>query len=134
MNLDRKGLLGTILVHVVVLILFMVLGFKTQLPLPGEAGILINFGDVEEAFGKEEPRYNEQPHPQTRREAVPKPVEQVKSQETNMTQDFEEAPAIAEKKKPEKKPEKKPVKPVEKPREEPIKEVPVEEVQSYNFV
>ena len=35
-------------------------GFTTHLPLPAEKGILINFGDVDEARGGKEPVFNEE--------------------------------------------------------------------------
>lgn len=51
----RAGLIGTIITHVVILILLMLFGFITPLPLPTEEGILVNFGDMETGFGDEEP-------------------------------------------------------------------------------
>lgn len=51
----RTGFIGTIITHAVILILMLFLGFFTPLPLPGEEGILVNFGDSETGFGAEEP-------------------------------------------------------------------------------
>ena len=51
----KEGFWGTIIVHAIVLILLLILGFFTPLPLPGEEGILVNFGDSEQGFGAEEP-------------------------------------------------------------------------------
>ena len=53
MDLDRRGLIGTIAFHLIILTLFLFFGFRTSLPLPGEAGILVNFGDVDLASGEE---------------------------------------------------------------------------------
>lgn len=51
----KTGLIGTIITHAVVLALLLFFGFFTKLPLPGEEGILVNFGDSETGFGLEEP-------------------------------------------------------------------------------
>ena len=51
----KRGFIGTIIIHAVVLLLLMLFGFFTPLPLPGEEGILVNFGDSETGFGEEEP-------------------------------------------------------------------------------
>lgn len=55
----RTGLIGTIITHAVVLALLLFFGFFTKLPLPGEEGILVNFGDSETGFGAEEPAPSE---------------------------------------------------------------------------
>ena len=115
----KKGLVGTIVFHVIVLILLLVLGFFTPLPLPGEEGILVNFGNSENGLGDREPspaRRQQQtspPPPQTaQQQSTPPPAKQtppppVKTsepepdEEVAMTQDYEETAAIeaAEKKK-----------------------------------
>lgn len=51
----RIGIVGTIITHTVVLLILLFFGFFTPLPLPGEEGILVNFGDSENGFGLEEP-------------------------------------------------------------------------------
>lgn len=51
----RNGLIGTVLIHGVILILMLLFGFLTPLPLPGEEGILVNFGNSDQGFGIEEP-------------------------------------------------------------------------------
>lgn len=78
-----SGLLITLLFHgglVVVLILF---GFKVQIPPPPEQGILVNFGTTETGSGLEDPSKN--------KEQLTNPQN---NEETNLTQDFEEAPEI----------------------------------------
>ncbi|WP_347841054.1 cell envelope integrity protein TolA [uncultured Draconibacterium sp.] len=114
----KKGLIGTIIFHVIVLILLLVLGFFTPLPLPGEEGILVNFGNAENGFGESEPspaRKKQQtpppPKPVERKAAStpvqqtpPPPISQPEPQpakEVAMTQDYEKTVAIdaAEKKK-----------------------------------
>ena len=51
----KKGLVGTVVFHGVILLLLILMGFFTPLPLPGEEGILVNFGDSETGWGEEEP-------------------------------------------------------------------------------
>jgi outer membrane biosynthesis protein TonB len=132
MDLDQRGIIGTLTFHTIILLLFVIFGFRTPLPLPAEQGILINFGDSETGEGAEEPRYNEE----RIQETPPPPVEEVSPQtsaeESVMTQEHEEAPVMAsskktEKKKEEKKPEDpKPVvkKTETKPEEKKVEEKP----------
>ena len=107
MNIDQRGILGTIAFHTIILLLFILFGFRTPLPLPAEQGILINFGDSELGAGPEEPRSNEE----KQQKAPPPPVEKVSSEnkekEAVMTQEHEEAPALAAESKTEKKKEEK---------------------------
>ncbi|MFV0594047.1 MAG: cell envelope integrity protein TolA [Draconibacterium sp.] len=114
----KKGLIGTIIFHVIVLLLLIFLGFFTPLPLPGEEGILVNFGNSENGLGDREPAPARQkqptptPAPPKREEAkaapqpatTPPPTPKTNPQpakETAMTQDYEKTVAIdaAEKKK-----------------------------------
>jgi len=114
----RKGLIGTIVFHTIVLLLLIFLGFFTPLPLPGEEGILVNFGDSETGLGEREPaparRQQQTPPPPPQKEeqkstpppqqTTPPPVQQSKpepAKEEAMTQDYEETVAIdaADKKK-----------------------------------
>jgi len=55
----KTGFIGSIITHLVVLLLLLFFGFFTPLPLPGEEGILVNFGDTETGFGAEEPAPSE---------------------------------------------------------------------------
>ena len=105
----KRGLIGTIIFHVIVLILLILFGFITPLPLPGEEGILVNFGDSETGFGDIEPSPAEseaaplQPVQQEEKEEVPPtpvttpPKPQPKpaaAKEAVMTQDLEKTAAI----------------------------------------
>lgn len=98
----RNGLIGTFIVHAIVLILMILFGFFTPLPLPGEEGIMVNFGDAEQGFGNEEPALAQQEaeaapavdeteavHSQP--PATPPPS---KAKEEVMTQNFEKTVAI----------------------------------------
>ncbi|RIJ47143.1 cell envelope integrity protein TolA [Maribellus luteus] len=114
----KKGIIGTIVFHVIVLMLLLFLGFFTPLPLPGEEGILVNFGNSENGLGDREPAPARQKQP-TPTPAPPKREEQKATpppattpppapksnpqpaKEVAMTQDYEKTVAIeaAEKKK-----------------------------------
>lgn len=111
----KKGLFGTIIFHVIILLLLIFLGFFTPLPLPGEEGILVNFGNTENGLGEREPspsRRNpeppksvqkEEPQPQQEEAAPPvatppppktDPPKPQPADEVAMTQDFEKTAAI----------------------------------------
>jgi colicin import membrane protein len=87
----KNGLIGTILLHAALVLLLIFFGFRTPLPLPPEQGLLVNFGNSETGFGDLEPQDNSPAN------NVVAPVE-ASQEETKLTQDFEEAPAIEEKK------------------------------------
>lgn len=100
----RKGVIATFLFHSVLLILLCLLGFVTPLPLPEEAGILVNFGDSPTGIGQREPAApRRQPAPPVIKEVVapkpqPKPnvepvVEESGKQDV-LTQDYEESVAV----------------------------------------
>ncbi len=118
----QYGILGTIVIHNIIILILLFTFLSIPHPKPFEGGILINFGDVEKAGGPAEPALNNAPPAQPEK-AASEPATSAK--EGIMTQDFEEAPAVKkvpEKKKTEKKPRPKPVetktatsaKPVEK--------------------
>lgn len=100
----NKGLIGTVVFHAVLLTLLFFVGFYTPLPLPGEEGILVNFGDSENGLGLEEPApVAEQEEPVAEQqeaveEAVPPPPkpkpEPKPAKEEVVTQDFEKTAAI----------------------------------------
>lgn len=92
---SKKGLFGTIVFHAGLLAFAILFGFATPLPLPEEEGILINFGTDDFGAGDEEPMYSE-----ISEESTPPPQEvvtPVESTEEIISQDFEEAPVVAEK-------------------------------------
>ncbi len=105
----REGLWGTIIVHGILLVILLLFGFFTPLPLPGEEGILVNFGDSEQGFGEVEPAPSRQqtstpPAQQEQEEVVqqatpPPPASSTPeipsaAEEEVMTQDMEETAAI----------------------------------------
>jgi len=103
----KKGIVGTAVFHICILLMLIFLGFFTPLPLPGEEGILVNFGTSDQGLGDVEPggaRREPEPTPpvQQREATVPPPPPQTtppatrpdQAKEAAMTQDFEETAAI----------------------------------------
>ncbi len=126
-----KGLIATVIIHVLLILLLMFLALRTPLPLPGEEGVEVNLGYNEQGFGNKQ---KDNPSPKTIKPVEKKQEEQKKTEKVkeaqlkpekkideNLTQDTEEAPAI-KKKKEETKKKSKPVekkKPVEEKKEKP---------------
>jgi flagellar biosynthesis GTPase FlhF len=111
----KRGIIGTAIFHMIILLLLIFLGFFTPLPLPGEEGILVNFGTSEQGLGDIEPapqRREPEPPPPTQSEpepattpppqpaTTPPAAQPEPAEEVAMTQDYEETAAIdaAEKK------------------------------------
>lgn len=98
----KNGLIGTVVFHGILLLLMLLLGFFTPLPLPGEEGILVNFGDSETGLGEIEPSpivQQDEPTQSTTEEVpavIPPPVAQTPqpSREEVVTQDAEQTAAI----------------------------------------
>ncbi len=104
----KKGIIGTIIYHVIILLLLILLGFFTPLPLPGEEGILVNFGTSDNGSGIREPspaRNNPVPQQPVQREekkevppppppSQPKTSQPKTAKEQVMTQDYEKTAAI----------------------------------------
>ena len=101
LNKDKyKGIIGTVLFHAALLILLIILGFSTPLPLPGEGGVEVNLGFSDEGQGDIQP---ETP-PAVKEEISPKPSSE-ETEEDIATQDTEET-TIVEKPNQDKKKEK----------------------------
>lgn len=112
----RKGIIGTILFHVMLLIALIFLALRTPLPLPGEEGVEVDLGFSDRGRGDVQP---DQPAPASVPLPQPQPIEAQEAKDRIVTQETEEAPALPE-----------PVK--EKPKEikpEPKKEQPKEVVR-----
>ncbi|MGQ7868882.1 cell envelope integrity protein TolA [Sunxiuqinia sp. sy24] len=104
----KRGFIGTIVVHTIVLILLLLFGFFTPLPLPGEEGILVNFGNSSQGSGPREPAPNRKtPAPVVKEEkkqvtppaVTPAPpatpaAKQPAAKKEMLTQDYEETVAI----------------------------------------
>lgn len=134
---QRRGIIGTIVIHALVIISLFLIALRTPLPLPGEEGVEINFGFDETGLGNIQ---SDAPPPQAK--PTPPPVEQqpqpepepVEEEEEIIEQNIEEAPVIEEKveEKPEEPQEKEPEiieekkpEPIEEPKEV-IEEQPVD--------
>lgn len=121
-----KGMLGTVLFHLLLFIVIIFFGLSTPLPLPGEEGVEVNLGSSDQGMGtiqEEEPaeRIREtQPPP-------PTPEEEVREEDI-ITQDVEEAPAIQEEKVEKRKEKEEIIEDIQTQNEEVIEEVPEEEI------
>lgn len=93
---ERKSMIITVIVHVVILILLFYVGMKYLDP-PIEQGIAINFGTTETGSGTIQPIEKIQSAPQkTASEPISQPKAEIK--EDVVTQDNEEAPVIKKEK------------------------------------
>jgi colicin import membrane protein len=90
MTEKQYGIVGTFILHSVILLILIFTFINLSKPTPSEGGILINFGDVESAGGPTEPALNNQ---QTA-VAPASQVQPAEAEEGMLTQDFEEAPVI----------------------------------------
>jgi colicin import membrane protein len=127
---DRKrGIVGTVMIHSLLLIFLLLVALRTPLPLPGEEGVEVNLGWDDLGIGNiqsDAPPPKSEPMPVQEKivqpPAVPEPAE-----EEFITQDTEDAPVI-EDKVVEKEPEKEVVKEIiEEKKPDPIPEEIVEE-------
>ncbi|MFH0842682.1 MAG: hypothetical protein V1903_08690 [Bacteroidota bacterium] len=87
-----KGIAGTIVLHLAVLVLCLLFGFSVPPPPETEMGILVNFGTDETGMGIIEPSA-----PASQEDASPPPpseTEIVTDEEPILTQDTEEAPEV----------------------------------------
>ncbi|CAI8346209.1 MAG: Uncharacterised protein [Cryomorphaceae bacterium] len=109
----RKGIIGTILFHALIIVAFLFMGLKYQDPPPKEEGISINFGFSEEGFGELEPESTEELTEIIEKEII---EQQIESTEKIVTQSLVETPAV------EKIKEKKKIIEKEEPKEEVIEE------------
>ncbi len=103
----KKGIIGTVVFHIILAVILIITGFHTQLPLPEEEGILVNFGTDDTGLGMLEPAASssqeESSSAQESSADIPpeQTVDEVQEQEAEealMTQDFEEAAVVEEKK------------------------------------
>lgn len=82
---------GTVIVHALIVLVLFLMAFRTPLPLPGEEGVEVDLGMMDQGMGNIQP---EKP-------AIPKAAQpqqqQNKSKEDIVTQNDDEAPAIIEK-------------------------------------
>lgn len=94
----RRGLIGTVMIHALLLIVLLVVALRTPLPLPGEEGVEVNLGWDEQGVGdiqSEAPPPKSEPIP-VQEKIVQPPVDPAPVEEEIITQDTEEAPVIEE--------------------------------------
>ncbi len=108
MNLDRNGIIGTAIFHLLIAFLLIFFGFSFPDPPPEEEGILVNFGTEEFGSGFIEPAGDETqggtiettPATEVSKETVPE-VKQVKAsvkeKVKDKSQDYEESPVKVKK-------------------------------------
>ena len=94
----RIAFWGTFSFTGAILVLLIILGFSTPLPLPEEEGILVNFGYDDAGMGQVETSGIAQPEPTTPEESSTPPPTETETEENVMTQDFEDAAAMEAKK------------------------------------
>ena len=101
MRINRRGLIGTIIIHGLLLALLILGGLTFPDPPPEEEGVLVNFGTDDTGFGSVEPQGDEvnqgTPEPEvaeTTPEAVPEytppPPAKTETAPADNTQDVEE--------------------------------------------
>ncbi len=99
-----RGVVATVIFHLLLLLVLIFFGLSTPLPLPGEEGVEVNLGYTDEGMGyvqQSEPPKTTPPAPPQKikeevveEEAKEEPiVEEIKEEEI-ITQETEEAPAI----------------------------------------
>ena len=110
-NKEKKSrgiaIVGTIVAHALVVLVLFLMAFRTPLPLPGEEGVEVDLGMMDQGMG------NIQPEKPAIPMAAQPQQEQNKSKEEIVTQNDEEAPAIE---KPKNVKPKQETKPVEEPK------------------
>ena len=79
---------GSIVVHVIALLVLFLMAFRTPLPLPGEEGVEVDLGMMDQGMG------NIQPEKPAIPMAAQPQQEESKNEEDIVTQNDEEAPAI----------------------------------------
>jgi outer membrane biosynthesis protein TonB len=121
----QKGLLGTILFHALMLLCLFLLALKTPLPIPKEEGVEVDLGFSVDGMGLVQPDYSLK-----QQQAKAQKIVQPDEEEQLITQEIEDTPPVAEKKKEIKKTKPiKQVKPETKPEtnttksDEPVKEI-----------
>ena len=79
---------GTIVVHALAVLILFLMAFRTPLPLPGEEGVEVDLGMMNQGMG------NIQPETPAIPQAAQPQQKQEKNEEENLTQNNEETPAI----------------------------------------
>lgn len=83
------GLIGTLLFHGLIIVLLVIFGFSTPLPLPEEEGVMVNLGYSNQGSGPVQPKQPAQSQP-----SQPETSPSSSEPEDVATQNTEPAPAI----------------------------------------
>lgn len=86
---SRIALIGTLMFHGIIVVLFLIFGFSTPLPLPAERGVVVNLGHSDQGQGIEQP---EKPAENQSKKSTS--ASKSSEQEEVATQDTEDAPEI----------------------------------------
>lgn len=92
----KKGIIGTFVFHAIILILLIFLGFFTPLPLPGEEGILVSFGDVESGAAQNNNIESTQQIQQSERETSPSIPQSVPNPPSTSRQETSREPVVTQ--------------------------------------
>jgi hypothetical protein len=95
---EKYGLTGTIVFHVLLILLFLLTGLTYTVPPPAEEGILINFGFDDQGSGQEQTRSAVENRQEKVEEKTESERVQSRSDEDVLTQNSEEAPKVNAKK------------------------------------
>ncbi len=108
----KRGIWGSGIFHLIILLLLLIFGLPRIFPIPGEEGILVNFGNSNIGRGQREPSPRKSTPPPPEKKVEKKKVEEVKktppppvktpppktkpetAKEEAMTQNYEETAAI----------------------------------------
>ena len=97
-NEKTYGIIGTIVFHVALILLFLVLAFRTPLPLPGEEGVEVNLGFSNQGMGRKPQTKAPKTAPAPKKVVQAAPKQEASSsndvKEDLLTQNTEEAPAL----------------------------------------
>ena len=88
----RRGIIGTLLIHGVLIAVFILFGFSSR-QVPTEEGLLINFGTTDEGSGIIEPAMNTSMPQSSSQDASPAAPAETDKEEI-LTQPFEETAAV----------------------------------------
>lgn len=91
---EKKALTGTIVFHVVLILLFIFTGLTYLEPPPPEEGILINFGTSSEGSGEMQAQSSVQSQPEPVQEQIQESNPSKSVAEEVVTQEVEDAPAV----------------------------------------
>jgi outer membrane biosynthesis protein TonB len=80
---NNKALLGTLVFHGVILLVFFLFGLTTPLPLPEEEGVMVSLGVTDQGMGVRQPLSSSPPPPQPQPTRSTQPAEDIATQESD---------------------------------------------------